>query len=246
MRKNVLIAILILSVQNLWSQQYYNDSALVSGASDHVKRLYIEKRGNLLAIFNGKLHNSYLSSIEGTAYFISDSFQMGTLVYENIFYENIVMNYDLVLDQLIVAENRSTGLPISLFSPRVKEFSYAGLIFFYLNNTDPLSAYLSEGFYQQLASGQATAICRSTKVIIETPGESTVLRRFEQQKRYYIIKEGQLYHIRRKQDLLNTLKDQRKGIQEFMRSQKLNFKKKKERTITAVTEFYNKTGGKKI
>jgi hypothetical protein len=246
MQKNFLIAIFILLAQNLWSQQYYNDSALVSGASDHVKRSYIEKRGNLLAIFNGKLHNSYLSTIEGTAYFLSDSFQTGTLVYENIFYENIVMNYDLVLDQLIVAENRSTGIPISLFSPRVKEFSYSGLIFFYLNDTDPLAAHLPMGFYQQLASGKARAISRSTKMIIETPGDNTVLRRFEQTKRYYIIKEGQLYHIKKKKDLLNTLKDQRKGIQEFMRNQKLNFKKKKEKTITAVTEFYNKTGGKKI
>jgi hypothetical protein len=246
MRKNVMVAILVLMVQSLTAQQYYNDSALVSGAAVYTKLFYNQKRGNESAIYNGLLHHSYPSFIEGNAFFLTDSFRVGTVVYENIFYEDILMKYDLVTDQLVVVANEQISIPLALFSPRVKEFSFSGLKFFYEDDINGITTSLPEGFYQELVKGKTTAICKTTKIIFETINGNTLERKFEQEKRYYIVKDKHPYLIMKKKDLLNVFNDQINAVQEFMRNKNLNFKKNKEKTIVAVTEFYNKPEGKKL
>ncbi|HEX6171842.1 MAG TPA: hypothetical protein VFZ33_19300 [Chitinophagaceae bacterium] len=245
MRKNVLTAFWVLLTQYLPAQQYYNDSAMVSGAVEFAKLYYKQKRANQSSIYNGLLHHSYPSYIEGNAYFLIDSFHTGAVVYENILYKDILMKYDVVADQLVVVANEQISMPITLFSPRVKEFSFSGLKFFYEDDTNNISTSLPEGFYQELVSGRATAICKTTKIILESIKDVNVHYEFEQQKRYYILKDSHSYLIKNKKDLLSILKDQKKEVQEFMRTKKLKFRKNKERTIVAVTEFYNNPPGKK-
>ena len=245
MRKNVLTAFCVLMIQYLPAQQYYNDSATVSGAAEFAKLYYNQKRGNQSSIYNGLLHHSYPSYMEGNAYFLIDSFQRGTVIYEDIFYENILMNYDVVTDQLVVIANDQTSMPLSLFSPRVKEFSFSGLNFFYEDERNDIVTSLPKGYYQELVKGRATAICKTTKIILESIKDNKVHYEFEQHKRYYILKNSSSYLIKNKKDLLGVLKDQKKGIQEFMRTKKLKFRKNKERTIASVTEFYNNPSEKK-
>ncbi|HEX6847930.1 MAG TPA: hypothetical protein VF144_13185 [Chitinophagaceae bacterium] len=245
MRKNVLTAFGVLMIQYLPAQQYYNDSAMVPGAVDFAKLYYNQKRGNQSSIYNGLLHHLYPSYIEGNAYFLIDSFQRGTVIYEDIVYENILMNYDVVTDQLVVKADEQTSLPLLLFSPRVKKFSFSGLNFFYEDEMNDIVTSLPTGYYQELVRGRATAICKTTKIIKETIRDIKVHYEFEQQKRYYILKDSHSYLINNKNDLLSILKDQKKGIQEFMRTKKLKFRRNKERTIVAVTEFYNNPPEKK-
>jgi len=147
--------------------------------------------------------------------------------------------------ELIITADEGSGLNILLFSPRVKEFSFSGLNFFYNDKTNGISS-LENGFYQELVKGNTTAICKTTKIIVETIKDNKVHYEVEQQKRYYILKDSHSYLIKSKKDLLSILKDQKKGIQEFMRTKKLKFRKNKEGTIAAVTEFYNQTEGKKL
>ena len=244
MRKNVLTALCVLLIQYLPAQQYFNDSATVSGATEYAKLYYNQKRGNQSSIYNGLLHHSYPSYMEGNAYFLIDSFQRGTVIYEDIFYENILMNYDVVTDQLVVIANQ-TSMPLSLFSPRVKEFSFSGLNFFYEDEKNDIVTSLPKGYYQELVKGRATAICKTTKIILESIKDNKVHYEFEQHKRYYILKDSSSYLIKNKKDLLGVLKDQKKGIQEFMRTKKLKFRKNKEKTIAAVTQFYNNPSEKK-
>jgi hypothetical protein len=58
MRKNVLTAFWVLMIQYLPAQQYYNDSAMVSGAVEFAKLYYNQKRGNQSSIYNGLLLSS--------------------------------------------------------------------------------------------------------------------------------------------------------------------------------------------
>jgi hypothetical protein len=173
------------------------------------------------------------------------AFKGGRLFIEDIFYENILMNYDVVTDQLVVIANDQTSLPLLLFSPRVKEFSFSGLKFFYEDETNDIVTSLQKGYYQELVKGRATAICKTTKIILETIKDNKVHYEFEQHKKYYILKDSHSYLIKNKKDLLSILKDQKKGIQVFMGTKKLKFRKNKEGTIAAVTEFYNNPSEKK-
>src|SRR6266404_950000 len=125
MAKYIFISLFLFAVYGLQAQKYFNDSAFTDAGTDYVKQLYFTKRAEELAIYNGINHEGYPSSIEGHAYFQSPDWQKGSVVYDRILYENIVMKYDLLKDQLIVRSKDRGGMFIGLFSPRVEEFSFS-------------------------------------------------------------------------------------------------------------------------
>jgi len=245
MLKKVLAAPLFLLVQSSFAQQYYNDSAIVSGAAEYAKLYYKQKRGKEAAIYNGVLHHGYPSFIEGIAYFLADNWEQGRIIYDNILYEDISMKYDLLTDQVVIVSKEKGSVPLSLYSPRVKEFSFAGLKFIHSNEVSGMAS-LQEGIYQELVKGRASAYCRSEKIIWERISGDKLLRSFEEKKRYYIIKDNRSYLITKKKDLLNALKDQKKIVQDVLKSKRMKFRKNIKEIIIAVTESYNKPGGKKL
>jgi hypothetical protein len=139
----------------------------------------------------------------------------------------------------VITPSETGGLYIALFSPRVQEFSFAGLKFVRFHKVKH-GEVPEEGFYQQLAGGKATALVRTKKTIDERVESSGIYRKFVQQTRYYILKEGKFYAIKNKSDLLNALRERKNEVQQLLDKEELNYRKNPELTITAATEFYNK------
>lgn len=205
-------------------------------AEDYVKQLYYSSREKDLPLNNGTQHYPYSPTIEGTAYFLSDSWQKGSVEYEGVVYDNIQMNYDLVTDKLVIAPE-GKSIFISLFSPRITWFSYSGNRFLYLEKmekTDPPT-----GFYHVLATGKVNLFARTTKVISEKIVDNALARKFEQTTRYYIQKEGIYYEVNNKNGLLNILKEQRNGIQGVIAKKKLKYRRDTENLILSAVQYYN-------
>ena len=208
-----------------------------NGAEDYVNQLYYSSREKDLAINNGTQHFPYSPAIEGTAYFISDSWQNGTIEYEGVVYDNIRMNYDLVKDRLVIARE-GQNIFISLYSPRISWFSFSGYKFVRIEkkeNTDPPT-----GFYRVLATGKVNLFSRTTKIISEKIQDREVVRKFEQTTRHYIQKEGVYYEVHNKKALFNILKEQRNGIQGIIAQKKLRYRKDTEDFILSAVQYYNK------
>lgn len=227
-------------MQSLHAQQNFSDSVSGSLAAEtrFAKNSYSLQKGNQAAIYNGTIHISYSSEIEGIAYFYSVEWQKGNVLYDDIYYENILMKYDMVKDQLIVKAKEIEGFPIVLFSPRVKEFSLLGSKFIRVDNTTT-GSFLQTGFYQQLTQGKVIALARVTKNISEKIIDNKVDRKFKEKVKYYIFKDNLYYSIDKKNDLLNILKEHKKEVQGFIKENKLNFRKDLENVIISVAEFYN-------
>jgi len=155
------------------------------------------------------------------------------------------MKYDLLTDQVVVVSKERASVPLSLYSPRVKEFSFAGLKFVYSNELNGLAS-LKEGIYQELVKGGASAYCRSEKTIWERINGDRLQRSFEEKKKYYIVKDNRSHLITKKKDLLNALKDQKKVVQDALKNKKKKFRKNMEELIIAATESYNKSGREKL
>lgn len=203
-----------------------------------IRNLYNASRAHDLAIYNGVQFYPYPASIEGISFLETSDWQRGSIIHEDISYNNILMKYDLVKDQVIVTPEETGGLFIALYSPRVKEFSFSGMNFVRLTKENNGSS-LDEGFYQVLAKGKATAFMRKTKFIEEKVETSGVYRKFIQQTRYYILVDGKYKTIKNKKDLLNALQAHRNEIQQELSRNKLNFKRNTERAIATAVEFYN-------
>jgi hypothetical protein len=237
MYRPVLIYSLLLSSLNGNGQVYYDDSLLVAGSSKYVTSFYNKTRHDYNPLYNGTVHYTYFID-EGSPYFSGENWFRGSVTYEGNMYDSVLMKYDLVKDQLIVKAQENGRMELELFTPRVKEFSYAGLTFIYIPRNAGLS--LKEGFYQQLSNGKVMALCRTENTIEEVIVRDHIERKISQRKRYYIIENDRSYIINRQQDLVDALKKHRQQIIEHIRGKKLKFKKNKQLIITAAADLYNK------
>src|SRR4030095_15092923 len=132
----------------------------------------------------------YSPFIEGTPYWIKD-WQKGNIVFEGIFYENVIMKYDLVKDKVIVMSAEQGRVPLELLSQRVREFYFLGLKFMYLDKNSFVS--LKKGFYQELTGGSMIALCKTEKMMDERIVGTTIERKFVQTNKYFIISNDKLY-----------------------------------------------------
>jgi hypothetical protein len=236
--KHRFAPLFLFTVYCLQAQQHTTDSGLLSSSTDYAKHLYFVQRAEELAIYNGVHYNGYPASIEGHAYFQSSNWQKGDVIYDNVLYENVIMKYDLLKDQLIVTPKEQGGMFISLFSPRVKQFSFSTFTFIYIDKTRQNTS-LTPGFYQQLVEGKLTVLAKRSKIISEKIEGTTLLQKFEERIKYYLLKGGTWYPVNHKKDILNIAKDRRKEIQQFLSKNKLNYRKDHEKTLVAVAKFYN-------
>lgn len=217
----------------LSAQQSYKDSS-----AGYVRKIYDVQRGSELPLYNGTRHQLYSASIDGLPYFESLEWYIGSVVYDDVLYDNIIMRYDQVKDELVIAQDKITGVYISLFSPRVKEFSISGVRFVWLSDTSGKSS-LKPGFYQQLTKGKLTAYTRNAKEIEEKLENTTILQLIKNNIRYYILKDGVYHSVRNANDLLDVTKEHRKEVQQFISGKQLKYRRDPKQTIIAVTEFYN-------
>jgi hypothetical protein len=205
MTKFKLGSLFLFVVYSLQGQQYTPDSVLTTSSLEFAKHIYHTQRGGESAIYNGIKHEGYPSVIEGHAYFQSPDWQKGSVVYDNFLYEDIVMKYDLLKDHLIITPNISGGIPVTLFDSRVAQFSFSTFNFIRIDKKEK-NASLAPGFYQQLVHGKITAILKKTKSISEKITGTTFIRKFEERAKYYLLKDGITYPVKKKKDFLAAVK----------------------------------------
>lgn len=230
-------SILLISISGK-CQTYYDDSVLAASSSRYVIDFYNKARHDFNPLYNGLVHYAYPTMDEGNPYFSGANWYKGSVIYEDIFYDSVLMKYDLIKDQLIVIAQENNRLPLELFSPRVKEFSYNGLKFIFIPSNSELS--LKHGFYQQLSNGKVMALCRTENTIEEVFVGDHLVRRITQRKRYYIIDNNSYHSINKQKDLMEALKKHRPQVSDLLKVKKLKFKKNKQAVITAATDLYNK------
>ena len=241
MKKFRSVSFFLLVAQTLQAQEYPADSAFTGSSLKYATYVYHTQRGEESAIFNGIIHEEYSASIGGHAYFQSPDWQKGSVMYGNILYEDLEMKYDLFKDQLIVTPHNPGAIAITLFNPRVEQFSFSTFKFIRIDKIGK-NASLSPGFYQQLILGKLSVVLKRTKTISEKIIGTTFTQKFEETAKYYLLKEGIYYPVKTMKDILAVVKDQKKEVRQFLADKKLKYRKNSGGTIIAISEFYNQSG----
>jgi hypothetical protein len=238
MRKIPLLIACLAWAVVFHAQQNATDSSVIAKAIDYAKVKYDSQRARESAIYNGIQFYPYLHTIEGIPFFWSADWQTGTIVYDNVVYRDMYLKYDLVKDQVVITPDDKGGLFIALFGPRVSEFSFLEYKFLRLGKPGD-GSLLPEGFYRILTRGKVSAFSKKIKWIFEQVADQTIYRRFDEKTKYYILKDGVYYNIRKGGELLDLLQGHKKEVQQYLAGKKLKFKRAPEETITAAVEYYN-------
>lgn len=199
----------------------------VQQAKEYALNIYHLFLGEQSAIYNGNANISYDPLMRGHAFFKIDSLVNGTITYEGILYRDMPLLYDLVLDQPILLNE--DGYLIGLLNRNVRDFFLSGHHFI---NT-------RTGFYDLLSQGRLTLMAKRIKRIEESIEGMTLIHTIVPKDFFYVIKDSVTTELSNERSLLVLVADKKKEVKQFIRTNKIKFRKDPEHAIIAITGYYN-------
>jgi hypothetical protein len=214
------------SAQTPLLQSLPGDSTIRS-AEEHAIAIYHNYLGQQSPVYNGTGHITDDPNTRGFAYFQSPESFAGSVVYDGSLYSNLPILYDIVRDQVIVADRY--GYLIGLFMPRVKEFSLYGHHFI----------STSRGVYDLLVPGAITILAKRTKKIEESIVGLEIIHTVYATDYFFAVKDSVYYELHNQRSLLMLMDDRKKEIKEFIKAGRIKFNKDPEGAICRITAYYN-------
>ena len=191
-------------------------------------------------LYNGVEYIDYAYTIEeGSPFFISAQFLTGSVVYNNMLYEDVPLLYDIIRGEVVISDPSHLH-KISLLNERITRFTVSDNSFVRLTKDSSSQPIIATGFYQLLYSGRTRLYKKQTRTIQESmSGSSAGLKRYvEESNNYYLEKNHIFYAVNNKALLLAALKDKQKAVQHFIKKNKLRFTKDKGATLVKAIAFY--------
>jgi len=230
---------LLIATGKCWGQAIQPDSGLVAAAINNATTLYTQTLDSESHLYHGLEYVNYAKSyLKGHQFYRTDDETEGTILYDGARYTQVPLLYDLVLDQVVI-EHPDGAYKISLITEKVKEFSLLGHTFIRLEQDTLSNSPIRPGFHDLLVAGNTTVLVRRTKNIQERPTQVGMEGEFHTKDKYFVQKNNRFYQVHSKKSVLQLFPNQKRELQKYARSNKLNFRKKREAAIMNLIQFYN-------
>jgi hypothetical protein len=228
--------ILLISISSLTLQAQRVDSSARQNVSKIIN-IYYQSLGEQSPIYNGSQYIEYPFIIQdGHAFFGSPDFVNATIHFEGMTFTEVPTVYDIVRDQVVILDYHKT-YKINLPTDRIQGFELAGHTFVPLVH-DSLNG-MKTGFYEQLYSGKIGLFAKREKKFLQEYSNMEVNYVALSKSFYYIRKGNGFYPVNSKKSLLNILKPKQKEVQQYLKKNKIKFKKDRENAALRAVEYYD-------
>lgn len=214
------------------AQDIIKDSSFVAQAAARTIENYYVYSGQQSRVYNGREHIGYSPKITGYAYLDSNFYQQGTVYYDKLRFHDVPLKYDLYTDKLIV-RHFNNYLNIILQSERLDSFSIGNRHF--VHDTLRISPQ-PKGFYEVLYNGNTTLYVKRIKLLQETVTDH-IEREFIEKNYYFVKLNGQWKSIKSRRGLFHTFPDQAKTIRQWLRKNRIIFRKDREKAILGAVKL---------
>jgi len=238
----------VFSAKMIAAQKHSTDSSQSNTSLAAVINFHNAVLKENIHLYNGWQDPGYNHLALGHPYFMADSVQVGNVSYDDTYYPDVSMLYNLVNDNVIIVQyavtrdttdsEYKTTLRMDLVKNKIQSFSLPGHEFVRLH-ADSSAIGMPEGFYERMYNGKTKLFVKRVKLYIEEVRGNELERRFDPITTYYILKNGKYNTIRSKKSLLSLLKDKKNELSSFLRTNKKRFKKNKELMIFETTKYYD-------
>jgi len=245
MLKTITLSVLCLFIINIsplsvLAQTSIDSSGNKKTAYNNIKEKFYKAIGQQSRLYNGIEYNGYDPKIIGNANFMDvTDLNKGTVMYDGYSYKNVDMLYDIYQDELIIQLYQSF-LKINLITEKVESFDLLGRHFINIKNNPAIATSLKTGFYDELYGGKIQVLAKHTKSIqrkYEISG--SIDSYFSPSVDYYLFKNGEYYSVNSQGAFLSALKDKKKDIQQFIKANKIKFKKTQEESMVKIAAYYD-------
>ena len=191
-------------------------------------------------LFRGIEYAAYDFTLrEGNPYFGDKKRRPGTVTYDCVLYNNLLVLYDEVKDNLILYDVTNI-FKIDLYPDLIDRFTIEDHRFIRLKDSlNPNQPH--NGFYEVLYQGRITLLKKEKKTIVEDLASANVAEYYIRgaDTSYYLKKNNVYYPVRNTKSLLRALKDRSKDVKRFIRSNGLSMRRDREYTLLKVSAWYD-------
>jgi hypothetical protein len=236
----VFSLIILTVVHPANAQTAQEDSIFYQTALTNTISIYKKQLGDQSPLFNGSRYSpTGFIFRTGSPYFISDSFNLGSVMYDDILFDSVYLLYE-DMRELLVSRNNNNYL-LQLINQRVSSFVISGHPFIRLTEDSLHPGIPKTGYYEILYPGRSQLLKKTFKTIIEEPSvyENTIIRHIEETENYYIRIGGTYQRVKSKSELLMRMHDHQKEIQKYIKKTKLNYSKNRENLLILTAEYYD-------
>jgi len=214
----------------LWAQE--QSTAILP--ADAVVLNYLIEAKEYAALYTGKIETPYNVAFENHPYLETSGYVSGTLCYNRVVYQDVLMRFDLFRDEITVV---SPDVPHRVVLNNEK-FNYAvlhGLTI--IKSADEKGAKTK--FVVLLHNGTFPVVKKQTlRILEESLSDRTLSRTFQVQRQYVVYVNNIPYAVKNKNSILKLFADRKKELNEYAKQHKLNFKKGIEQSIIEMVTYY--------
>jgi hypothetical protein len=206
--------------QKAFAQPRSLDSMMHQAAYAHSASVYQNQQGDQSPLNNGVRYEKYPHPFRlGSAYFPSDQFARGSVVYNGIFYDSVLLKYDDLQQFLILLKD---GYELQMINERVSSFDIGENEFLRLMADSTHSGIPATGFYELLYDGPSRVLKQTIKYIREETFATEGIPRYMVTDEVYYIRRGQVYiRVKTVGSLPNIFSDHKKELKHFIEKNNL-------------------------
>jgi hypothetical protein len=241
-KNHILPLLLLLSCQQILGQSVGLTPDSVAASVALLRKHYSASAVDYPQLFIGSEYvdysKRYYKSI-GHQFFLSNKPQIGTADYNNHYFTNLNLYYDVVLDQ-VVLQQEANPFTVRLIDENVRRFTIADHQFVRLVADSLSSPTIRTGYYELLLDSTVQVLAKRLKRQQEKISEGRVNIEFTSIDRLFIKKAGRYYPVSSKGSVTRLFSDHGKEVQKYIQANKLKFKKaRRETDIIQLTRYYN-------
>lgn len=193
-------------------------------------------------VYQGHEYLPYVLTARGNAFFITNTWENGSVLFKGRLYSHLPLLYDILKDQLVL-RSWNKAFRILLSQQNVGWFNIGAHHFIRVNDEDSSKqSFPPAGYYEELVQGPVLLLAKRIKTVV-IPTYSSI-GEFEENDLYYIKKGGNFYRAKSKRSVLKALSDHKTAIKQYLRKNNIIFGSDKEAAMIEMVKYENQLNNK--
>jgi hypothetical protein len=188
-------------------------------------------------LYNGLLWTNKYHKFEGNQYLFSDIFLPGSLSFNNHFFSNLQIRYDILSDEIMIPQNRDVVIQLNkeMVDSFTLVFDNKEYRFLNLRNDSLLG---SSGYFNVLYQGKSALYAKYIKTIATVITDKSN-GYFNEIMHLILVLDGKDYKISRLRDFMDLVPVEKERIRSYMREKRLRVTIKKPDSFIPVIRYYD-------
>jgi hypothetical protein len=225
----MLCSMLVLGKLAAQADSSIYDRAVAAAVSE-----YKRSAGNNDLLFIGTEYSNYSHGINGHPFLNTDSFRLGSVMYNGAMYYNVPMLYDILRDELVI-KYLNTNNPMKLVSEKIRSFDLDGRHFVRVDLPAPGPA---SGFYELVFEKGNTSLLVKHNKEIKVPANTERPSYFLYWDLHFIRIGDKFFAANNREDIPLAFGDQKANMKKLLKTINTSFKKGREQYIREAIILY--------